>query len=119
MIKRLAILWVISTLTLLLLPVLFDKVYLRDWKGAAFAAVVLGLVNCTIGPVLKLVTLPVQFLTIGFFTLVINGVLLMIVAKLAGDGFDISGFWTAFWAAIVYGIVNWIGSSILLPDRRD
>ena len=116
--KRLVILWVVSTLALLLLPVLFgDGVNIDDWKTAALASVVIGIVNVSIGPVLKFVTLPVRWLTIGFFTLVINALLLLLVAKVV-PGFVIDGFWTAFWAAIVYSIVTWLGGLLLLRDDR-
>lgn len=114
--KRLAILWVISTLALLLLPVLFTKVEVDDWKVAALASIVIGLINCTIGPVVKFLALPVRFLTAGLFTLVINAFLLLLASKLGPDGFKIYGFWTAFWAAIVYSIVTWIGGAILIRD---
>lgn len=116
MIKRLAILWVISTLALLLLPVVFgDGVNIDDWKTAALASVVIGIVNCSIGPILKLFTLPIRWLTVGLFTLVINGFLLLIVSK-AVPGFSIDRFWTAFWAAIVYSIVTWLGGLIFVRD---
>lgn len=113
--KRLAILWVVSTLALLLLPVLFAKVEVDDWKTAALASVVVGIVNCSIGPVLKFVTLPIRWLTVGLFTLVINGFLLLIVSKVV-PGFVIDGFWTAVLAAIVYSVVTWIGGLVLVRD---
>jgi len=114
-IKRLAILWVISTLALLLLPVLFDKVSVDDWKAAAIASIVIGLINCTIGPVVKFLSLPIRFLTAGLFTLVINAVLLLLASEVA-PSFAIDGFWTAFLAAIVYSIVTWLGGQLLLRD---
>lgn len=117
MIKRLAIHWVISTLGLMLLPVVFGAgVEIDDWKTAAIAAVVVGIVNISIGPILKLVTLPIRWLTLGFFTLLINAVLLLIVAKVV-PGFTIDRFWTAFWAALVYSIVTWVAGMIFVPDE--
>lgn len=115
MIKRLAILWVISTLALLMLPVVFTKVTVDDWKVAALASVVIGIINCSIGPVLKLFALPVRILTVGLFTFLINGFLLLMVTKVV-PGFHIDGFWTAVLAAIVYSIVTWIGGMILIHD---
>jgi len=114
-VKRLAILWVISTLALLLLPVLFSDVEVDDWKYAALASVVIGLINCSIGPILKLFTLPIRWLTLGLFTLIINALLLLLASEVA-PGFVINGFWTAFWAAIVYSIVTWLGGLILVRD---
>ena len=115
MIKRLAILWVISTAALLLLPLVFDRIEVDDWKVAALASVVIGIINCSIGPVLKFVTLPVRFLTVGLFTLVINAVLLLLASKVV-PGFVIDGFWTAFWGAIAYSLVTWLGGQIFLRD---
>ncbi|MBX7070091.1 MAG: phage holin family protein [Microthrixaceae bacterium] len=112
--KRLVILWVISTLALLLLPVVFSGVTIDDWKYAALASVVIGIINCSIGPVLKFFTLPIRWLTIGVFTLVINGFLLLMASKVA-PGFVIDDFGTAFWAAIVYSLVTWVGGLILAP----
>lgn len=119
MLKRLLILWAISTGALLLLPVVFGAgVDVDDWSTAALAAVVVGIVNCTIGPVLKLVTLPIRFLTVGLFTLLINGALLLLVSNVV-PGFEIDGFWTAVLAAIVYSVVTWLGGQILLRDGDD
>jgi putative membrane protein len=57
----------------------------------------------------------VRFLTVGLFTLVINGFLLLLASKVA-PGFVIDGYWTAFWAAIAYSLVTWLGGQIFLRD---
>lgn len=113
--KRLAILWVVSAGALMLLPVVFADVHLDDWKVAAVASVVIGIINVSIGPVLRLVTLPVRWLTLGLFTLVLNGFLLVIVTKVV-NGFTIDGFGTAVLAAIVYSVVTWLGGLVLASD---
>lgn len=114
MIRRLLLLWAISTGAVMLLPVLFDGVEVDEWPSAALASVVIGLVNVSIGPVLKLVTLPLRWLTLGLFTLLINGFLLWLAAA-AVDGFDVTGKGTAVLAAVVYSVVTWIGGLVLLP----
>jgi len=73
--------------------------------AALVAAVVLGLINATLKPVLQIISLPITFLTLGFFYLVVNALMLMLVSALV-PGFSISGFWTAFFAAIVLGLLN-------------
>ncbi|MFN8050784.1 MAG: phage holin family protein [Acidimicrobiales bacterium] len=113
--KRLLVLWVISTVALLVLPAIFGDVSIDNWTTAAIAAVVIGIVNVSIGPVLKFIALPVRWLTVGLFTLVINGFLLLLVSKVV-PGFKIDGFGTAILAAVVYSVVTWLGGQILLRD---
>jgi len=115
MAKRLAALWLVSAAALMLLPVVFSGVHIDDWKTAAIAAVGVGLVNVAIGPVLKLVTLPLRWLTLGLFTWVINGFLLVVVTKIV-DGFTIDGFGTAVLASVVYSAVTWVGGLVLVPS---
>lgn len=76
--------------------------------GAAFiAAAVIGLVNATLGIVLKIVTLPLTIVTLGLFWLVINGLMLLVAAQFV-PGFAISGFMAAFFGAIVLCLVNMV-----------
>ena len=83
---------------------------------ALIAALVLGLVNTLIRPVLVVLTLPVTFLSLGLFVLVINALLFWLVATLV-DGFHVAGFWSAFLAAILYSVISWALSTLLL--RKD
>jgi putative membrane protein len=74
--------------------------------GVAF---VFGLVNTTIGPLTKLLTCPLILLTLGFFALVVNGLMLWLTARLSvsfGWGFEVDGFWPAFWGGLVVSIVS-------------
>jgi putative membrane protein len=79
--------------------------------GAIVAALVLGIVNAVLRPILFLLTLPLQILTLGLFTFVINGLLFWFVGHL-GIGLVVDGFWAAFWGAIVLGIVSFVLSSV-------
>ena len=78
----------------------------------------LGLVNTLIRPILVLLTLPVTFLSLGLFILVINAVLFWGVAQLV-DGFQVAGFWSAFIAAILYSVISWALSTLLLRKGDD
>ena len=81
-------------------------------------ALVFGVVNALIGPVAKILTFPLILLTLGIFALVINGLMLWLTSSLSsalGLGFQVSGFWAAFWGALVVSIVSTI-LSILVPD---
>lgn len=75
--------------------------------GAAIAAVVLGALNLFIRPILLLLTLPINILTLGLFSLVINALLIMLVSVVV-PGFFVSGFWTALLFALVLAIINWV-----------
>jgi putative membrane protein len=89
-----------------------DPVYLL------LVALVFGLMNALVRPVLTLLTCPLLILTLGLFTFVINGVILWLTSALSGKlgiGFHVSGFWPAFWGALVVSIVS-ILLSLLIPD---
>jgi putative membrane protein len=88
-----------------------------DFTAALVAAVVLALVNTVIRPILILLTLPATLLTLGLFIFVINGLLFWLVGTYL-EGFDVAGFWTGVLGAILYSIVSWSLSAVLLPERR-
>jgi putative membrane protein len=78
------------------------------------AAILLGLVNGLVKPLVVLLTLPLTILTLGFFLLVVNGIMLALVAGLL-PGFSIGGFWDAFFGALIVSVVSSIGSMIFGP----
>ena len=82
---------------------------------------ILGLVNATIKPVVKLLSLPLLLLSLGLFALVINGLLFWLVAEVssaAGAPFRVDGFWAGFWGALVVSVVSW-ALSIVVKDPGD
>lgn len=81
------------------------------------AAVLLGIVNAFIRPLLILLTLPFTVVTLGLFLLVVNAAMLALVAALL-PGMHVAGFWAAFWGALVVSIVSWIGSMVFGPKGR-
>ncbi|HBC73108.1 MAG: hypothetical protein UX91_C0007G0022 [Candidatus Amesbacteria bacterium GW2011_GWB1_47_19] len=85
---------------------LVGGVALTGWLPAVIVAVVLGILNSILKPVLILLTLPVNILTLGLFTLVINALLILLAARIV-PGFDIKSFAAAFWFGVVLSIVNW------------
>ena len=92
--------------------------YTGDWLWLIVVALIFGLVNATIGPLLKLLTCPLIVLTLGLFTLVINGLMLQLTAWLAkffDISFVVSDFWAAFLGALVISIVSFV-LSLLLGD---
>jgi putative membrane protein len=81
------------------------------------AALVLGVVNAFVRPVIILLTLPITLLTLGLFLLVINALMIMLVAWLI-PGFLVAGFWSAVFAAIVVSLTSWIMSGWIGPRGR-
>jgi putative membrane protein len=114
---RLLVTWVLNALALLALPYIFDSIRIEGFYTALITALVLGLVNALIRPILIVLTLPLNILTLGLFTFVINGLLFWFVASFV-KGFYVAGFWPAFWGALVYCIVSWALSALILGERR-
>ena len=110
---RLLLTWIINAAALMALPYLMHSVTVDSIGAALIAALVLGLVNTLIRPVLVLLTLPVTFLSLGLFILVINGFLFWVVAQMVG-GFHVAGFLSAMLAAILYSVISWALSTLLL-----
>jgi putative membrane protein len=108
--KEFLIRWFVTTLSVLgatwLIPGLSC-----DSNGALLgAALLLGIINALVRPVLLLLSLPFIIVTMGFFILVINALLILFVSKVI-PGFHVAGFWTALFAGIVIGLISWILSS--------
>jgi putative membrane protein len=82
-----------------------------------FAALLLGVVNAIVKPIVVLLTLPATLLTLGLFLLVVNAAMLGLVAAFL-PGFSIAGFWPAFWAAILVSIVSWIGAALFKSGKN-
>jgi putative membrane protein len=113
---RLLLTWLINAVALLALPYLMHSVTVDNFGAALIAALLLGLVNTLIRPLLVLLTLPVTVVTLGLFILVINAFLFWLVAQLV-EGFHVAGFWSAFLAAILYSVISWALSTLLLSKN--
>jgi putative membrane protein len=110
---KLLLVWLINAVALIAVAYLLPGVTVSDFVTALIAALVLGLVNAVIRPILILLTLPATLLTLGLFIFVINGLLFWLVGSYI-DGFTVAGFWPGFFGAIVYSIVSWALSALLL-----
>jgi len=97
--------WILSALCLLLVAHFVPGFFIRGFTTALIAAVVIGLVNGTIGALLKLVTFPLTILTFGIFWLVINALMLKL-ATLFVSGFEVRGLLPAFWGGIILSLLN-------------
>ena len=110
---RLLLVWLVNALALLALPYVFPSIKVDSFGAALIAALALGLINTLIRPLLILLTLPVTVLTLGLFIFVINGLLFWLVGSFV-QGFHVGGFWPAVGGAILYSIISWALSSLLL-----
>lgn len=110
---RLLLLWLINAVALLAVPFLMQSVVVSSFGTALIAALVLGLVNTLIRPILVVLTLPVTVITLGLFIFIINGLMFWGVAQLIG-GFQVAGFWSAVGGALIYSIISWALSALLL-----
>jgi putative membrane protein len=113
---RLLLRWLINAAALFVLPYLFSSIQVKNFVVALLVALLLGLINAIVRPVLILLTLPVTLLTLGLFILVINAALFWLVASFV-EGFHVAGFWAAFWGAIAYSILSWAVAALVLPER--
>ena len=114
---KLLIVWIINALALLALPYLFDSIRIDGFYTALIVALVLGLVNAVVRPLLVLLTLPATILTLGLFIFVINGLLFWFVASFI-EGFAVAGFWPAVFGAIAYSLISWLASALLLRRSK-
>src|ERR1700730_15494643 len=109
--------WLINALALLIITYLVPSIHIRSFGTALIVAIVLGLINTFLRPLLVLPTLPVTILPLGLFILAVNALCLWLCASLL-KGFEVSGFWSAFFGSILYSIVSWLLSALILGQRN-
>lgn len=113
---RLLLLWLLSAVALWAVAELMPGVEVRSFGAALGAAVLLGLVNAILRPLLILLTLPATVLSLGLFLFVINGCLFWLAGSLI-DGFVVTGFWSGFFGAMAYSVVSWALATVLLERK--
>ncbi|MGA2348802.1 MAG: phage holin family protein [Terracidiphilus sp.] len=102
---RLLVQWLLSAVALLVVSNLVPGFYIEGLGPALVAALVIGLLNATVGFFLKVVTFPISILTLGIFLLVINGLMILVASNLV-RGFNVRGFGPAFWGAVVLALLG-------------
>src|SRR6202521_3138333 len=116
--------WAITALSLFVAAWLVPGIRVQGegWTVFAAMAVILGLVNAIIRPVLKLLSCPLIILTLGLFALVINGITLLLASAIAVNwfhvGFYVDGFWAAFLGALIVSIVSVVLTSLVTEETR-
>lgn len=107
----------INAVALYAVAYLVPDVHVSSPLGALVAAFVLGIVNAILRPILILLSLPLEILTLGLFTFVINAVLFWFVGHL-GIGLTVNGLWPALIGSIILSIVSFVLSALFVPARR-
>lgn len=107
--------WAIMSFALWVASYLFAGLKFDTKASLLVSALVLGFINAVLRPILFWLTLPITLVTLGFFALALNALMIMLVAKLV-KGFHLSGFWTAFFASIFIAIFSFI-IELLLPSQ--
>ncbi len=113
--KGMIIRWLILTAAIMLTSYLLEGIHVSGFFSALFAAVILSLLNVFFRPVLIILTLPFNILTLGLFTFVINAVLLMMVSGVI-SGFVVRDFWAALWGSLLISLVNAV-LSLFISDQ--
>ncbi len=115
MFKRLIANILIDALALYIVSLLLDSMDITSLGSLLILSIVLGVLNVTIKPIVKLLSLPITFLTLGLFSLVINAVVLKFAFALV-PGVYLVGFLPAIWASILLSLCNWVLESIFNVD---
>jgi putative membrane protein len=110
---KLLLVWLINAVALLAVAYLVPSISVDSFTTALVAALVLGLMNTIVRPVLVLLTLPVTLVTLGLFIFVLNGLLFWFVGSFI-QGFVVDGFWSGVFGAIVFSLISWLLSALLL-----
>jgi putative membrane protein len=109
--------WLIMTLSVGIAAYLIPGITVSGFLSALLAALFLGIVNALVRPFLILITLPVNILTLGLFTFVINALLVLLASKVV-HGFEVKGFWWAMLFSIVLSIIQYILNRIFSTPIR-
>jgi putative membrane protein len=103
--------WILTTLSILIAAYLIPGVT-TTLLGAVIFAVVLGVLNLFIKPIINILTLPITIITLGLFSLVINALLILGASKIVPD-FSVTGFWSAFFFSIIVSLIN----ALFIPKK--
>ena len=111
--------WIINALGLLVVSNYVSGFSIISFSAALLISLILGLVNAVIRPIVFCLTLPINIVTLGLFTFVINALMIWLVAAVVKDDLlYVAGFWPAFWAAIILWLISLITSLLLTRDKK-
>jgi putative membrane protein len=114
---RLLLNWLICAGALLALPYFLDSIHVSSFFVALVVAVLLGLLNAVVRPILIILTLPVTLLTLGLFIFVINALIFWFVGSFV-RGFEVDGFWSAMGGSIIYSLITFILNTLVFGPKE-
>lgn len=109
--------WLILTASIIFASYIMDGIHVSGFFSAFFAAAILGILNAFFRPILIILTLPINILSLGLFTFVINALLLKMASGVI-TGFDVYGFWSAVFGSLIISLVSWFLSSFINEQGR-
>jgi len=104
--------WLILTFSIIVTSYLIDGIQVSGFLSAFFAAAILGILNAFFRPILLILTLPVNILSLGLFTFVINAIVLKMVSGVI-SGFEVYGFWSAVFGSLLISLASWLLTSFI------
>ncbi len=104
--------WIINALMVILVTYVVPGISVTSFYTALIVALIYGILNAIIRPILVILTLPINLITLGLFTLIINAVLFWLVSTIV-KGFAVEGFWSAFFGALVLWVFSFLTNGIL------
>jgi putative membrane protein len=103
----LTIRWLTLTAAIIVASYMIDGIRVTGVFSAIFAAAALGILNAFFRPIALILTLPINILSLGLFTFIVNAVMLKMASGII-PGFDVQGFWAAVWGAFLISVVSWL-----------
>ena len=110
--KGIFIRWLILTAAIMFASYVLDGIQVKGFFAAFFAAAILGILNAFFRPILLILTLPINILSLGLFTFIINAMLLKMASGVI-SGFEVYGFWSAVFGSLLISVVSWALSSFI------
>jgi len=115
--KGIFIRWLILTAAIMFASYVLDGIRVKGFFTALFAAAILGILNAFFRPILIILTLPINILSLGLFTFIINAMLLKMASGVI-SGFEVYGFWSAVFGSLLISLVSWALSSFINEQGR-
>lgn len=115
---RFVLRWIINTLAILAVTKLLPAIQIDDFWVAVVAALILGVLNTFVRPILIVATLPINILTLGLFTLVLNGLILQILDWIMGPRMTIAGFGWAILGALIISVLTGLINILVGGDKK-
>ena len=109
--------WLILTIAIIIASYLVGGIRVSGFFSAFFAAAILGILNAFFRPILFILTLPLNIMTLGLFTFVINAILLKMASGVI-SGFEVYGFWSAVFGSLLISLVSWVLTSFINEHGR-